>query len=436
MRTEEHSLRRRIVAACVLLATVVGGVFAATTYVLIESVEHELIDARLSRAMVPLLESRRAGRAVVPPVDLHFATGAQLPAALRELATGMHEVEFDGHIQHVLLVDEAGQRLALIDDQRDFDRIEGIAFIVLALGFGAGLLLAVGIGQAMASRVIAPVTALAHAVQHDDLPQHPELLQAADEIGVLGRAFDAKTAELRRFLGRERLFTADVSHELRTPLTVILGAAELLALRLADRTDLQAAAERIRRNAADTGARVAALLQLARAPEATPREPLDLRQIVEREVERCRPLLDGKPVELTLDAPQPVWVQASAELAAIAVDNLLRNACAFTQQGAVRVQLSERALVVEDTGPGVPPAVRSRLFERFVRGDDEAHHAGSGLGLSIVKRVADHLGWAIRLDDGRQGGSRFTLSLDGPERASSRDLHAGLTGGSPLLRYP
>lgn len=403
-------LRRRIIAACLLLAAVIGGVFAATAYVLIEAVEGELIDRRLARAAEPLLQARHDAAVALPPADLRYIAGSALPPALRRLEPGAHEVELDGRVQHVLLVDDGGERIALIDDQSDFERIEDAAYVALAVAFGAGLLLAVGIGHAMASRVIAPVTALADAVQRGPLP--PELLQARDEIGVLGRAFDAKTAELRRFLDRERLFTADVSHELRTPLTVMLGAAELLSQRLAERPELHAAAERIRRNAADTGARVAALLQLARAPEVMPRAPIDLRAIVEREVERCRPLLDGKPVALTLDAPEPVCVEASAELAAVAVDNLLRNACVFTQRGHVRVRLRRDALVVEDSGPGVPASVRERLFERFVcRDDDGASRGGSGLGLSIVQRVAERLGWSIRLDDAPQGGSRFTLRL-------------------------
>jgi len=75
----EGSLRHRVVAACVLLAALVGGVFAAATYVLIESVEHELIDRRLSRAMTPLLAGQHGGSVALPPMDLSFVSGPQLP---------------------------------------------------------------------------------------------------------------------------------------------------------------------------------------------------------------------------------------------------------------------------------------------------------------------------------------------------------------------
>lgn len=412
--------------ACLLLAVVIGGVFAAATFVLIESVEHELIDRRLSRAMEQLLDGHRKGKVALPPMDLHFVSGAQLPARLHTLPPGLYELKLGGRGLHVLIVDEVGERFALIDDQSDFEQIEMIAYLVLALAFSAGVLLALGIGKTLASRVIAPVTVLAQAVEHDNLHEYPTLLSSEDEIGVLARAFDARTAELQQALSRERLFTADVSHELRTPLTAMLGAAELLTARLSDRPELRAAAERIHRNAADMAACVSALLQLARAPESVSRELLDLRSIVQREFERCRPLLEGKPVEVRLEAPEAVWLNTFAELAAIAIDNLLRNACLFTQQGIIMVRLTPISLVIEDTGPGLPESVRVRLFERFVRGSDNSR-GGSGLGLSIVKRVAEHLGWDVRFDDQAGGGSRFTLSFGKPGGESANE---GLSSGN------
>ena len=124
-----------------------------------------------------------------------------------------------------------------------------------------------------------------------------------------------RATQLRDVLSRERLFTADVSHELRTPLTVILGAAELLNSRLVSQADLAAAAERIRRTASETSVRVSALLQLARSPDTIESTLFSFRDLVEQEIDRCRPLLDGKPVELTLSevtAPDEDNVLAAA----------------------------------------------------------------------------------------------------------------------------
>ncbi|MFN3493162.1 MAG: sensor histidine kinase [Hydrogenophaga sp.] len=406
----ESSLRRRMVAACILLAAVVGGVFAAATYVLIESVEHELIDRRLSRAMAPLLAGRHDGSVVLPPLDLQFVAGPQLPPTLRALEPGTHETEIEGRALHVLIADDGGERFALIDDQSDFERIESVAYGVLAFAFLAGLALALGMGRALANRVLAPLTALVNVVQQGRLGGQAALLEAPDEIGTLARAFDVRSTELGDALNRERLFTADVSHELRTPLAAMLGAAELLAARLDEQEDLRTVAERIRRNAADMAARVGALLQLARAPQTPAPAPVDLRVIAQREFERCAAYLGSKPVQAHLDAPDPVRARVVPELAAVAIDNLLRNACHFTTHGRVTLRVTEQAIQVEDTGPGVPSGVRDRLASAPPGAPCELQ-SDSGLGLSIVRRAAERLGWSLQLEEMPSGGSCFTLRL-------------------------
>ncbi len=158
----------------------------------------------------------------------------------------------------------------------------------------------------------------------------------------------------------------------------------------------------------DTSDRVAALLLLSRSPEALDAPRLGLLALVEREVERCRPLLVGKPVRLTLRDPEEAWVCARPELTGMAIGNLLRNACYYTERGEVAVLLTGSSLVIEDTGPGLPSSVRAQLFDRFVRGERESQ-SGAGLGLAIVKRIWEHLAWDVRLEDRPGGGSRFVL---------------------------
>lgn len=410
LESPESSLRRRMVAACILLVAVVGGMFAAACYVLIESVEHELIDLRLSRAMAPLLAGHRDGSVVLPPSDLHFVAGPQLPPELRTFEPGTHEIQLEGRSLHVLIADDGGERLALIDDQSDFERIESVAYTVLALAFLAGVVLALGMGRALANRVLAPLAELANAVQQGRLAGQAALLAAPDEIGTLARAFDARSAELVDTLNRERLFTADVSHELRTPLAAMLGASELLAARLDEQDDLRTVAERIRRNATDMAARVGALLQLARSPQDQVLAPVDLRNIALREFERCAAYLGSKPVQAHFDAPSPVWARVAPELVAVVIDNLLRNACLFTTQGSVTLRVTAMTVLVEDTGPGVPELVRGRLAGTPLVAHTELQR-DSGLGLSIVRRAVERLGWSMQLDEMSSGGSRFTLRL-------------------------
>lgn len=401
-------LRRRIVNAYVLLAVVLCTCFAGIVYVSVKVIEEKLVNARMDVAGDELIDQHVNGvlsRVSGDPVVWH---GEEIPTALRTLPAGVHEIQLDGRALHVLLRDRAGQRYAIVDDESDYEQIEANVWEALAGASVVCVLLALALGGITASRVIAPVIALSKQVQDNTLWPSSPALAGTDEVGVLARAFAAGSDEMQRFLLREQLFTGDVSHELRTPLTIILGAAELLAARLANHPDLLPVVERIRRTAADTGDRVSALLLLSRSPESVDAPLLDLLPLIEHEIERCRPLLLGKPVALRLDVRQSARVFARAELAAIAIGNLIRNACQFTEQGEVTVVLQSGELAVEDTGVGVPDDVKARVFDRFVRA---APHdvPGTGLGLAIVRRVAEHLGWEVTLESRTEGGSRFVV---------------------------
>ncbi len=405
----EHSLRRRIVAAFTLLALVVSGFFVVLGFHTVEQVETRLIASRLQALAQQQLERLALGQEVALPQGLSWYADPRMPAALRQLEPGFYDI--DGPQQSmdaVVVLGPHGQRYALVDEESDFETIEHELAVRLLLGLLAAVLLAAVLGRATAGRVIAPLTALADAVRSHRLDAATPALVGRDEIGVLAQALAEHTQALDRFLRRERLFTGDVSHELRTPLTVILGAAEVLAAQCADRPTSLPAVERIRRTAQDMADRVGALLLLSRAPQTLGSPRTALRPLVEREIERCRPMLQGKPVALALDAPGEVHAFAPPELVGMAVGNLLRNACQYTEQGRIAVVLRPGEISVQDTGPGLPATVREQLFERFVRGAVDTQ-GGTGLGLAIVKRIAEHLGWTVELLQSPGGGSRFVL---------------------------
>jgi signal transduction histidine kinase len=403
------SLRHRIVAAYVLLACVVCSAFAAAALHAIGLVEDQLIDQRLARMADRYAQRRLQGLAVDLPPNITLYTGDAIPPQMRGLPVGKHEVFIGGTTVNIIVRGEGREAFALADDDADFEGIQWQLHALLALAFVACLGLAVALGRWTASRVIAPLTALARAVAEDRWPDKFPSHDSKDEIGVLTRAFAARTQALQAVLAREQWFVADVSHELRTPLAVMLGAAEVLQARVADHPEWAALAGRIRRTAADTGDRVSALLLLSRAPEtlAMPRTPLA--PIVRQEMDRCQFLLNGKDVALSFEVVEDVHLRARPELAGTAVGNLIRNACQYTAQGTVQVRLERDRLVVEDTGMGIPVAIRERVFERHVRvGAGSA--TGTGLGLAIVRRIAEHLGWAVSLEERPGGGTRFVLS--------------------------
>lgn len=407
MRSRD-ALRARIVAAYVLLACVVCSCFTVVAYVAIQQIENDVVDTRLKRAADQLIARYWQGLPQDLPLKVAMYHGENVPAPLRQLQPGLYELDHEA--LHVLVRDSRGVRFVLTDDESDFEHIVFEAYLALAAAFLACVGLAVLLGRVTASRVIAPITALARAVETGrDTHEFPSL-RATDEVGVLARVLVERTEALQKLLARERWFVGDVSHELRTPLTIMLGAAEVLSARLRQHCDLLPVVERIRRTAADTTERVSALLLLSRSPESVGTPRTALLPVIRQEMERCQAYLEGKPVVLSLVTEQEVYVNARPELVGMAIGNLLRNACQFTDQGEVRVILEGARLLVEDSGAGVPIAIRDRLFERFVQSRPDPA-TGTGLGLAIVRRVADHLGWTISFEDRPGGGSRFILMM-------------------------
>lgn len=208
---------------------------------------------------------------------------------------------------------------------------------------------------------------------------------------------------------RERDFTRDASHELRTPLTVIRVASDLIAhddgLSPASRRSLA----RIQDAVAGMEAVIDALLFLARSEQA----PLDVddvvvREVVEREVDRVRPILRHKQLALHLEVEAEPVLHAPPRILQVMLGNLLSNAVRFTDAGGVVVRLKEGCVEVEDSGIGMDAATLARAFEPFYRGEGE-QYVGSGLGLSIAHRLGQRCGWPLRLDSTPGHGTRASI---------------------------
>lgn len=245
-----------------------------------------------------------------------------------------------------------------------------------------------------------------------------------DEVGTFVRAvnglldkLDAAFRELEVARERERSFVADASHDLKTPLTIVKGNVDLLTR---PGLDEPSRAEAVR-EANEAVKRMAALLDrlvlAARGEIETKgrKERLDLAQEAEALVNRFTVRLDGRRLEKSVHPVPPVLVDP-LELQR-ALDILMDNALRYTdpQTGHIAVgsgQAGHQAYIfVEDNGPGIDPADRERVFERFVRVDPARAPGGHGLGLSIARAIARSAGGEIRLERSREGGSRFTLFL-------------------------
>ncbi|KQV83678.1 histidine kinase [Massilia sp. Root351] len=418
--TAAHSLRRHIVVAYTLYSFGFVLFFALIAAFAVEGIEEHLVDNRL-REVAEWAAPRQAGNLPVEmPAGLSFHRGADIPQSLRGLPPGVQEKTVDGVGLHVLAGhDEMGDYVA-VDHESDYEKVELVVYSVFAIGFVGFLLFSYFLGGYVARRLVTPITDMAEAVRADIL--NLPLQERKDELGVLARAFAAHTAQLRDVLERERFFTGDVSHELRSPLTVIMGAAEVIMAQ-GEGSAGYAQAARIYRAAQEAAECVTVLLLLARAPQLDEQAQVDIGQVARGETERYQHLVAARPVRLLFDGgaaadghPGSFAVRAPRELCMSAIGNLVRNACQYTERGTVTVRMGPRSVSVEDTGPGLPAAVRAALAggergasQQGVPAAGSAGSAGTGLGLALVRRICGYLGASLVLEDRPGGGSIFVI---------------------------
>jgi two-component system sensor histidine kinase CiaH len=242
---------------------------------------------------------------------------------------------------------------------------------------------------------------------------------AAIAAGLAGWVYSGRAlVPIRRAMARQRQFAADASHELRTPLAVLSGNLEVLA-RTPGRgaNDDEALADAM----AETE-RMAALLDdlliLARTDaEAFPvaLEQIDLADEAAEAMDSLAGRAAARSVTLGLDM-EPTTMRGDAERLRQLVVILVDNAIRYGSEGghvwlSVRPAGHHARLSVADDGPGIAPADRARIFDRFWRGDAAAGESGNGLGLAIAHWIVAAHGGTVTVDERPDGGARFEISL-------------------------
>ncbi|MGH8323426.1 MAG: sensor histidine kinase, partial [Steroidobacteraceae bacterium] len=402
-----------------MLTVVLCAGFAIAVHEFIEVLEDELLHHTLVRQMQQF-KSEVAGDPLARPPAAAGLSGfvvrgsddrAALPPELPPLSVGVHEdVSIRGRIYFVAVDTVGNARLYVLLDTERVDAIErSVVSVAVLIGLVA-LGLAALLGVALSRAVMRPVTELAHDVARLDPSGRHERLEnrfANREVGVIAAAFDDYMERLDRVLEREQAFTEDASHELRTPLAIIASGAELLL----EESELSAAAReralRIRRATGQMQSLIEALLFLARGEQSGGSQPCALDQIVKEAVEVIARGAAAKSLQINVDV-EPVMVTGAPVMMACVVNNLLLNAVNFTQSGTIDVRLTPAELLVRDTGIGIPPEDLTRIFERRYRG---AQSRGLGLGLYLVSRICQRLGWKIETCSAPDRGTTFRIQL-------------------------
>lgn len=285
-----------------------------------------------------------------------------------------------------------------------------LRFRVLRVAFWVGLF-ALGVGTWISLRWVRPLALLRDAaLDRVDRPlaAEPVGLQREDEIGELARAFDQLLVAVRQQSDAHQTFVGDLAHEMKNPVAAIRSATEALEGDAPLEPERAARIARILRSSTDRLQRVLAeLLDLSRAEAGLPgdvREAVDLGALVTGVVGSMA--LDGVALEV-----EPVAVSVVPERVETLVRNLVANAVDFRGEGPVAVRVSADGewarLDVADRGPGIPADALPRVFERFFT----TRGSGSGVGLALVKAVAEAHGGSVAVQSTEGQGATFTVWL-------------------------
>lgn len=256
-----------------------------------------------------------------------------------------------------------------------------------------------------------------------------DIVDPPAEVAPLVAALNRLLERVRQSIESERRFTADASHELRTPVAAVRAHAEVARAATGEaerRTALDAVLAGCDR-AAHVVQQLLTLARLDPADAGARYEPCDLRQLARAVLADVAPGAVAQGVDLELMPGLPVGIPGNPGLLAVLIRNLVDNAVRYSPSGGrVCVEVLNEPglrLVVSDQGPGIPPAERAALGQRFHRlaGSREV---GTGLGLSIVKRVAELHGGAVQFHDG-PGGRGLSVVVEFPHGPRHRSGEGG-----------
>ncbi len=434
MADRPYSLRGRLLALLLGGFVIAWGAVAATSFVDARHEINELFDAQLAESAQLLLAQvgHEPDEIEVPERKLQHKYQRNLVFQVRDrrgrvvlrsagaphdvLGTGREGFDSQsagGKRWRIYTLTEKHEGVQVSVGERDDVRADLARHIALGMlnpllyalpAFG--LLIWFGVG-----RSLRPLDRLARSVESRAAENLSgvEMQGAPREVVPLVGSLNRLFARLREAFAKERRFTDDAAHELRTPLAAIKTHAQV-ALAARDDASRQHSLESIV-HGADRAAHLAdQLLTLARLDgdsENVGGKPADLRRAAAEAAAQLAPWALDKRVEVILEEGPDASVRGDAALLGVMLRNLLDNAIRYTPAGGtVRLRVASDAgrpvCEVEDTGPGIPADDRVRVLERFYRvlGTGEE---GSGLGLSIVRRIAELHGARLDLDSGRDG---------------------------------
>ncbi len=314
----------------------------------------------------------------------------------------------------------------LNDQQSLLDRTFKTAMIAI----GVTLTVALGGGALMGYGVLKRIDAVnrtAGDIISGDFSRRIPITSASDEFDELALRLNAMLERIEQLMAAMRQVTNNVAHDLRSPLTRLRNRLEVTLLEGRSAEEYRDVMERAMEDAAGLIKTFNALLSIAQVESGVRSGDwgtVDLRDVASELAELYSPVADEKGITFAVGADAPVCVSGNRQLLAQAVSNLLDNAIKYTPVGGkVALTATESggqcAVCVSDNGPGIPEAERDRALHRFVRLDSSRSAPGNGLGLSLVRAVAQIHDAQLVLDDNHPG-LRVTITIPLQSPGASR----------------
>jgi two-component system, OmpR family, sensor histidine kinase MtrB len=311
-------------------------------------------------------------------------------------------------------------------DLSDLDHTLHVLGLTLIVAGVVTTLLGIGLGRFASTRALVPladVSRAAGAIAGGDLDTRLDEEAADPDLEGLTLSFNAMVDQLQERIEREARFNSDVSHELRSPLTTLAASLEVLE---ADSDQLPPRSQRALQLLSDDLHRfqrmVTDLLEMSRADAASEvfLEEVNVSELVRRSVEAGTAGIDGHaPPAVHIDPAVRNWrVDVDKRRFERVMANLLENAANYGG-GATDIAVRPGAaagveVTVDDAGPGIEPAERSKVFERFYRGSAAGRRGtgtGTGLGLSLVAEHLRAMHGQVRVESSPAGGARLVVAL-------------------------
>jgi signal transduction histidine kinase len=307
------------------------------------------------------------------------APNQNIPRELLVLTQGTHRLVLNQQHYRVSVLDKNGERYFMMFNEESQHKLEQMFTLYLV------------------SVTLIMITNLAKRVGAANPGEDVEVVTqgfAADEIGQLAQVFSVYLKRMRDFIDRERNFTSDVSHELRTPLTIVQGVLELMEDDLQTPVKQRERIAKIERANREMINLTTALLLMAREKSNDADVQFcAVNDVVNVVVDMNRHLLSSNTKVEIINLTDSM-IPAERMLLSIVVSNLIRNAFIHTAVGTVIISIEHNQLIVTDTGSGIPSKDIGKVFQKYFRGSGSA---GSGIGLSLVKRICDRYEWEINL---------------------------------------